>query len=285
MINSFLLATQEVLKSMAALEVMTGKPCVKRSENALGDVSGVIGLTGDAIGSLAISFSITSICEIAGRILGEFYQNLNGDVLDCVGELTNMICGVARTKVEKEGLRVYASIPSVVYGSAHTVKHILDGPSIVIPFSSEVGSFVLDMCVRRVVNPILNVAKNEHLNARKAARISVGDNRKEDTVEGVSVREDLKDSPLTRRDKIELMRAKLKEMSLTREALIKQLNDNPLLSYEKRKTYKKALEVCDQRIRRLKLDIAALEMIEKMSPEELENPKIVSHYQHYTKRK
>lgn len=289
-INPFLVATQEVLMNMAGLEVMTSKPSVKRGEMALGDVSGVIGVTGDAIGSLAISFSTAAICEIAGRILGELCQVLNENALDCVGELTNMICGVARTKMEKEGLRVFATIPSVVFGSAHTVKHLLNGPSIVIPFTTITGGFVLDICVRgaksKARNGELDIAKWANAaHTDPIARRSVKGDLKDDTSGQEGYIKETKVSPLTRRGKIELMRAKLQEISLTREALIKQLNDNPLLNYEKRKKYKNALALCDQKIRRLQLDIAALEMIENMKPEELENPKIVTHYQHYTKKK
>jgi hypothetical protein len=49
----------------------------------------------------------------------------------------------------------------------------------------------------------------------------------------------------------------------------------------RRKLFKKNIPLLDDRIKRLKLDIATTEMLQKMTKDELENPKIVAHYQHY----
>ena len=61
-------------------------------------VSGIIGMTGSARGSLALSFSANSILKIVSNMLGENYKEINGEVRDAVGEITNMISGVARKK-------------------------------------------------------------------------------------------------------------------------------------------------------------------------------------------
>ena len=136
-INPFLNGTIEVIRKMAFVEPTAGKPYVKKDETAEGDVSGIIGITGDAIGSLAISFSEPCICGVVNSMLGESYREINKDIFDAVGEITNMISGVARTFLEKDGLIVYAAIPTVVYGRKHYIRHILSSPSIVIPFTTE----------------------------------------------------------------------------------------------------------------------------------------------------
>ncbi|MEQ8215974.1 MAG: chemotaxis protein CheX, partial [Smithellaceae bacterium] len=56
-INPFLEGTVSVLKSMAFVEPRSGKPYLKVDNLAKGDISGIIGLTGSAAGSLALSFS------------------------------------------------------------------------------------------------------------------------------------------------------------------------------------------------------------------------------------
>ena len=45
-INPFLEGTITVLKTMAFVEPKAGKPFLKKSEKAIGDVSGIIGMTG-----------------------------------------------------------------------------------------------------------------------------------------------------------------------------------------------------------------------------------------------
>jgi len=299
-INPFIAGTVEVLKTMAFVNPIAGKPYVKKSDDAHGDVSGIIGITGDAIGSLAISFSNACICHIAGNMLGETIDELTRDVLDAVGEITNMISGVARTKMEKEGMSVYAAIPSVVYGGDHTINHILKNPSIVIPFSTARGSFVIDVCIRKTkgaekastaygVQNIKTLAEDPDVNRSKAKGGAA--NRTPITSEDASASEvDAKTSktsatPQTNVDKMQLMKNRLSELIAARDAMRRQLTEKPFLEAAKRQMYKKNIPLFDAKIKRIKLDIAALEMIEKMTPDELENPKVVSHFQHYEKKR
>jgi len=146
-INPFLEGTQNVLKTMAFIEPIPGKPFLRKDQVANGDVSGIIGFTGDAKGSLALSFSASCIFAILSNMLGETYTEMNDDILDAVGELTNMISGDARKRLEAEGLTIAAAIPTIISGKNHVIKHIITGPSIIIPFSTAHGPFVLDVCL------------------------------------------------------------------------------------------------------------------------------------------
>lgn len=146
-INPFLEATVEVLRTMAFVEPVAGKPYLKKDNVAKGDISGIIGLTGDARGSLALSFSETSILQIVRNMLGEEINDINGDIKDAVGELTNMISGVARKKLEAAGYNITGAIPTVVSGKNHSIRHVLGGPSIIIPFEMGAGTFVVDICL------------------------------------------------------------------------------------------------------------------------------------------
>lgn len=146
-INPFLEGTIEVLKTMAFVDPKPGTPYLKKSNLAKGDVSGIIGITGTIKGSLALSFSAGSILRIVSNMLGEEMQSVNGEIRDAVGELTNMVSGAARKKIESMGYSLTASIPTVVSGKEHTIMHVLGGPSVVIPFDMDEGSFVVDVCM------------------------------------------------------------------------------------------------------------------------------------------
>ena len=146
-INPFLEGTISVLKTMAFVEPRPGKPYLKKDNSAMGDVSGIIGLTGAITGSLALSFSEKCILKIVSNMLGEEIKEINGDIKDAVGEITNMVSGVARKKLESTGLNISAAIPTVVVGKNHSIVHVLDGPSIVIPFETDDGPFVVDVCM------------------------------------------------------------------------------------------------------------------------------------------
>ena len=146
-INPFLEATIDVLKTMAFVEPRPGKPYLKKDDLAKGDVSGIIGFTGAATGSMALSFSEGCILKIVSNMLGEEIKEINGDIKDAVGEITNMVSGSARQKLESLGMSISAAIPTVIAGKGHSVSHIMSGPSIIIPFETDQGSFVVDICM------------------------------------------------------------------------------------------------------------------------------------------
>ena len=146
-INPFLEGTVEVLTTMAFVNPKPGKPYLKKNNLAKGDVSGIIGITGTIRGSLALSFSTGSILKIVSNMLGEEITSINGDIRDAVGEITNMVSGAARKRIEAMGFSLSASIPTVVSGKEHSIMHVMGGPSIVIPFEMEAGSFVVDVCM------------------------------------------------------------------------------------------------------------------------------------------
>jgi chemotaxis protein CheX len=299
-INPFLNGTIEVIRKMAFVEPTAGKPYVKKDETAEGDVSGIIGITGDAIGSLAISFSEPCICGVVNSMLGESYREINKDIFDAVGEITNMISGVARTFLEKDGLIVYAAIPTVVYGRKHYIRHILSSPSIVIPFTTEGGNFFVDVCIRLETaedsqrrdrfNPLLAGAFAE-VETKPPVAASVAAPPAPAAAAPKGVPEAAPQVPETRKvpqdpkEKLEFYKTLLAESVTAREAVLKKMQESPFMDVEKRRQLKRVVPAYDAKIKRLKLDIAALQMITNMSKEDLDNPKLVRHFQHYDNRK
>jgi len=282
-INPFLNGTLEVLKTMASFQPIPGKPYVKKDDLARGDVSGIIGITGDATGSLAISFTENCICIIVGRMLGETFTTINHDVLDAVGELTNMISGVSRTHLEKKVMTVFAAIPSVVFGANHSINHILKSPSIVIPFSSPQGNFFVDVCIRTLKeterkNSSYEVVNKATLPGEKLPPPPVVPKVAPPVVPKVAPPVAAPEEPV---DRLELLKKKLSEVLKARSAMQNELSEKPFMELSRRKLFKKNIPLLDVRIKRLKLDIATIEMLQKMTKDDLENPKIVAHYQHY----
>ena len=148
-INPFINGALNVMETMAFMKAKAGKPYLKKGDNAVGDVSGILGLTGTnngLKGSLAVSFSEKAILKIVSNMLGEEHDNIDDEVRDAAGEITNMISGQARKELSEKGRSIEASIPTVVAGKGHTIKH-LKSASIIIPFELDEGSFVIDVCI------------------------------------------------------------------------------------------------------------------------------------------
>jgi chemotaxis protein CheX len=149
MINPFLAATLHVLKTMAQVDAKPGKPFLKKDDIAIGDVSAIIGITGEAQGSMALIFTEQCIKNIASNLLGVPFTELNHEVRDTVGALTNMICGDARRRLAEDGLILQAGIPTIVGGKGHTIKHIANGPRLAVPFETSQGSFMVEVAFSR----------------------------------------------------------------------------------------------------------------------------------------
>lgn len=148
-INPFLKATVNVLKTMAFTESTPGKPFLKKEPIAGGDISGIIGITGETEGSLSVTFSEACICHVVGNMFGEKIEAINKEVEDAVGEITNMISGDARRELAELGHVLKAAIPTVITGKNHTITHMVKGPTIAIPFSTSAGDFVVEVCFNR----------------------------------------------------------------------------------------------------------------------------------------
>ena len=144
-INAFIKSVIHVLKTMAFTDAKVGKPYLKTDNIASGDVSGIIGMTGEREGSMSISFTETSICAVVSNMFGEQFDKINDEIEDAVGELTNMICGDARRELEEKGFVIKGAIPSVITGHNHSIKHISHDPSVAVPFTIPAGNFVLEI--------------------------------------------------------------------------------------------------------------------------------------------
>ena len=90
-----------------------------------------------------------SILGIVSNMFEENIEEMNAEVTDAVGELTNMISGQARRKLEETGRKFEAAIPSVVTGKNHKIRHFTSGPIIAVPFSTDGGTFTIEICFEK----------------------------------------------------------------------------------------------------------------------------------------
>ena len=144
LINPFLNATVKVLSMMAFVNPEPGKPFLKTDKKAVGDISGVIGLTGYRKGVVVLSLSEAAAIKIVSSMLGEEHDGLTEGISDAIGELTNMISGDARRELAGKGLKFEAGLPSIVKGKGHIIESMTKGPTIAIPFTIDGADFVIE---------------------------------------------------------------------------------------------------------------------------------------------
>ena len=142
-INPFVLAAAEVFSTMLGCEIKRGTLSLAVGNQPTLDISGVIGLSGKASGTVVLSFSRDVSVSATERMLGQSFDSINGDVIDAVGELTNMIAG--RAKSSMQHLAMTLSLPTVVTGKNHVISFGSALQTILIPYSCEWGNFTLQV--------------------------------------------------------------------------------------------------------------------------------------------
>jgi chemotaxis protein CheX len=146
-INPFINATLNILETMAFIKSEAGKPYLKKDAVAQGDVSGVVGFTGETNGTVSVTFDELCILKIVSNMFGEEMKEINNEISDAVGELTNMISGQARKELSEIGKVFQGAIPTVITGKSHKLESMTKGPKIAIPFKTDFGSFTIEVCL------------------------------------------------------------------------------------------------------------------------------------------
>ena len=147
-INPFIDATKNVFATMCKVEVTRKKLFLKDDYKMMGDVSGVMGLSGVATGTVVVSMPTVFACLVVGNMFGEPPKTeLTAEVADAVGEIINMISGQAKAALVKTKYHFTISLPSVVSGSGHEIMHKKGTPNIVVLFDGAGHEFSVQVCL------------------------------------------------------------------------------------------------------------------------------------------
>jgi len=136
----------ETFKKMVGVEAKPGKLEMKRDSGLGYDISGIIGISGNAKGMISLSFPRDTAIKVTNKFVGMDNTDISDDTIDAIGELANIIAGYA--KKELTSLNISISLPSVVMGDNHRVKEPKDVFSFVVPFSTELGKFDLAVSLK-----------------------------------------------------------------------------------------------------------------------------------------
>jgi len=146
-INPVLKAVVNILQTMAQITPQPGKPEIKADDISRGVISGFIDLTGsDARVSVAVTFSKEAILDIGSRMMHMELKEVDDIIKDLVGEMANMVAGGAKANLQEAGYDFDLTLPSIVVGEEHQVKHSVEGVTLMLPFSIGAGQFYVEVC-------------------------------------------------------------------------------------------------------------------------------------------
>jgi chemotaxis protein CheX len=142
-INPFIASLTHTFRTMLECEVQRGQPSLKDDKTPKYDVSGIIGLSGKAIGTVVLSLSEAVALKAASTMLMSEITSINADVVDAVGELTNVIAGGAKAQLEEYHMSV--SLPNVITGRNHEIRFPSTITPICVPFDTVWGPLSLEV--------------------------------------------------------------------------------------------------------------------------------------------
>ncbi|MDR1466473.1 MAG: chemotaxis protein CheX [Treponema sp.] len=121
-IKPFIDVCMDVFKQFIGCEIIAKTPYFSE-KNSLegGDVSAVIGFTGEARGAVIVSMQKNIAIKLTDILTGSPHTVMDDDVLDVVGEIVNIIAGNVKQKLE-ERMKMIISLPTIVQGAGHIIK-------------------------------------------------------------------------------------------------------------------------------------------------------------------
>jgi len=145
-INPFLAASVNLFRNYLGVNCTSSPPYLNQEPQNLEEVSGLIGLAGETVGAVVLSFNRETAIKIASLMAGKTYHVLSNEVLDIVGELVNIVAGNA--KRDLLDFRINISLPGVIVGQSSRIKWPSNVPVITIPFQSDAGSFTVNVSLK-----------------------------------------------------------------------------------------------------------------------------------------
>lgn len=142
-INPFIRSVTNAFSTMMGCEVKRGQLTLGAQTEPLYEVSGIIGLSGTAVGTVVLSLSREVAMKVAGALLLVEPQEITSDVVDAVGELTNIVAGAAKGELDQFQLSI--SLPTVVTGKEHRARFPSNVTPICVPFTTPWGPLALEV--------------------------------------------------------------------------------------------------------------------------------------------
>ncbi len=145
-VNPFIRATLETFRTMLNIELQISTPALKQDAQHTYDVSGVIGLSGEAQGIISLSFPKPLSLKIVSSLLGQEVKIIGPDLTDGIGEITNIVAGHAKQYLTKYKLSI--SLPNVVIGTGHRIAVQSGVSTIVVPLRWANGEFAMEVALK-----------------------------------------------------------------------------------------------------------------------------------------
>jgi chemotaxis protein CheX len=143
-INPFAASAASVFATMLGCPLTRGTLQFRSSQSTSDyEINGIVGLTGGLTGTIVLSMQEQVALYATEAMLGTRPSSLNDDVIDAVGEITNMVAGAAKGHLSSYDLCL--SIPTVIIGKNTRIGFNSKVAPICVPYQSPWGPLQVEV--------------------------------------------------------------------------------------------------------------------------------------------
>jgi chemotaxis protein CheX len=147
-------ATAEVFSTMLTMEMVAQESFAQASTPAPSDgVVTLIGLAGKWVGTGSICCTPELARKISGQLLMSECASVDQEVLDAMGEVTNMIIGNFKNTLEPDAGPLTLGIPVVIFGHNFMASSVHAADWVVVPFVSDTERMEVKICLAPHTQP------------------------------------------------------------------------------------------------------------------------------------
>lgn len=146
-LNAFVAAAQEVLRTEAAWHVIPGPTHLLPQVYITTDVTLLIRVAGDLTGYVGYSLAEPSALHLVRQLVGKSEATLDVLARSSLVELSNVITGLAVFKLARQGYRLTLTPPALFMGQGLALA-VLTPPRLFIALASEAGELGLHLALR-----------------------------------------------------------------------------------------------------------------------------------------
>lgn len=148
-LHPFIKNTCHILKTMAGMDVEFKKIYFSNTIRIFGDVSGIMGLSGNAEGTLVVTFYWDLAKTIIAKMMETEENSIDAELIhDGVSEIINMISGTTKKEFVGKPYHFEISLPSVVVGPGHQIGYLHNTSVAVLIFQTGNKAFALHVCIK-----------------------------------------------------------------------------------------------------------------------------------------
>jgi len=121
-LQPFIDVTKSTFKNFIGADLKVGNPYfMNKNAASEWDISGVIGLSGEARGAVVIGMKNDLAIQLTCMLTGSKQNSINEEVMDAIGEIVNIISGNAKKGLE-DIFKLIISLPIIINGPDHRIE-------------------------------------------------------------------------------------------------------------------------------------------------------------------